>query len=298
MPASKQSLKTLPLSERQNNFSKPFIPESLTPLFFTSLYGEVSKEVRLRYNQLHACYCNEQIMFFETRLAPAVLNAMHTSEISPVLKTKLERFLNEERLHTEMFRRLNAHLEPKLYSTNDFYFIDPPKPILFLFESAAAKVEWFPLWIWLMLLQEEKAIHFAQQILQEKKLLESCFVETHKAHLADEIDHVKWDEEMIEAAWTRRKPWIRKLNARLLELLLKEFFMSPKRSNLRVLECLIEEFPELERHRRRSANELKSLNKNPDWVQSLYSKNIAPRTFRLFNAWREFLPLAKILDPI
>ena len=53
-----------------------FIPEELTPLFHTPSYGELTAAQRLRYNQLHALYFNEQIMFFERALCCRILESL------------------------------------------------------------------------------------------------------------------------------------------------------------------------------------------------------------------------------
>lgn len=43
---------------------RPFLPEGLTPLAHTAAYAMLTAQQRLRYNQLHGLYVNEQILLF------------------------------------------------------------------------------------------------------------------------------------------------------------------------------------------------------------------------------------------
>ena len=55
------------------DFSKRFMPERLTPLFYAPIYARLTDAQRLRYNQLHAFYLNEQTIFFESEMARHIL---------------------------------------------------------------------------------------------------------------------------------------------------------------------------------------------------------------------------------
>src|SRR3954467_11462286 len=62
------------VSNRRIDTTRLFIAEEFTPLFHTPEYGDLADAVRLRYNQLHALYFNEQVAFFEQEmLSPALL---------------------------------------------------------------------------------------------------------------------------------------------------------------------------------------------------------------------------------
>ena len=89
------------------DFSLRFIPEKLTPLYFTSVYQSLTSSQRLRYNQLHACYFCEQIIFFEQRLGRPVLTELIKKAPSDELKHLMSRFLQEENEHS-------LHVEPML----------------------------------------------------------------------------------------------------------------------------------------------------------------------------------------
>ena len=95
---------------------KPFIPAELTPLFHTPIYRELTEAQSLRYNQLHALYFNEQIMFFETALGRPILTALLRERWPDRLVDGLRQFVDEELRHTEMFRQLNRRCAPQLYA--------------------------------------------------------------------------------------------------------------------------------------------------------------------------------------
>src|SRR5688572_6499911 len=85
------------------DFTKPFIPETLTPLYHTEIYGSLSDEQKLCYNQLHGLYFNEQTMFFEKSFARTLLQELIAQSTCPkVVREGLIQFMLEEEQHTEM----------------------------------------------------------------------------------------------------------------------------------------------------------------------------------------------------
>ena len=94
-------------------FSRPFMPERLTPLFHAPSYARLTPSQRLRYNQLHACYCHEQTMFFEIALARNVLERLLRDPLPERVRQGLQSFIAEEKQHTEMFRDANARAAPE-----------------------------------------------------------------------------------------------------------------------------------------------------------------------------------------
>src|SRR5687767_7362121 len=96
----KPSLVNEPAANDPIDRTLPFIPKQFTPLYYTPLYGDLNEPERLRYNQLQACYFNEQITFFETSLARNVLGAFLNKPISSKLKKGLLQFIAEEERHS------------------------------------------------------------------------------------------------------------------------------------------------------------------------------------------------------
>jgi hypothetical protein len=273
---------------------KRFIPEEFTPLFHTPAYGVLSEEQRLRYNQLQAIYFSEQIIFFETAIGRPILEALLRASLPLQLSKSLQQFLHEEQQHTEMFRQLNQQCAPQFYRAGHFYFIQPARAWMAALSWATEHPRLFPMFLWLMLLQEERSLFYSRRVIAQREELEPHFVKTHRTHLADEVGHVRWDEELIEALWRRANPVLRKVNAQLFDWMLREFFSAPKRAQLRVVHELTHEFPALSALEPEMQRQLLALSLDRCYQRSLYSREIAPRTFARFDESPEFRSLKLI----
>lgn len=277
------------------DFRHYFVPETFTPLFYTPLYEELTAKQRLRYNQLHGCYCNEQIMFFEMFVGENVLPALQRSKAAESLLPQLRAFLEEERRHTRMFYDLNRRCLPGLYEHEHFYFIKIPSGVKLLIGWVAPQSWFIPVLVWLMLLQEERAVYIGREIVRRRDALEPNFVALQRAHLADEIRHVQWDQEILATAFGETSSIQRQCHAWLLRRIIGEFLLTPKRASLRVIEELVKEFPELEPRLAAMRRGLLGLAHDPAWNLSLYSRVIAPKTFALFDQRSEFSSLSSTL---
>jgi hypothetical protein len=277
------------------DFSRYFVPETFTPLFYTPLYAELTPQQRLRYNQLHGCYCNEQIMFFEKFIAENVLTGLLRSQIAAPLVPQLKLFLEEERRHSRMFYELNRLCLPRLYERAEFCFVAIPFGFKVSLNWLARK-RWFcPLFVWLMLIQEERAVFLGREILRHREEIEPHFIAVQRAHLADEIGHVQWDQEILALIWATATRGLRRLNAAMLGAVLREFVIAPKRANVLVLVELAKELPELAPRLPEMRRALLALARDRNWNLSLYSRTIVPKTFALFDKWPEFASLSRFL---
>ena len=270
---------------------KRFIPEELTPLFYTRSYRQLDDTQRLRYNQLHALYFNEQILFFETALGHGLLEALLRQPWPYRLAEGLRQFRDEERQHSEMFRRLNRRCAPHLYADDDFHFLQVSAAWRSVSRWAVDHPLRFPLFLWLMLVQEERSMFYSRAYIKHRQSLEPHFVKAHRLHLADEVGHVRWDEELIDALWQRANPLLRQVNAKLFAWMLDELFGTPKRAQLRVIEELGRELPELRPRQPEMRRQLLALSRDEAYRTSLYSRAIVPRTFARFDATPEFRAL-------
>jgi hypothetical protein len=273
-----------------------FVPETFTPLFYTPLYAELTQQQRLRYNQLHGCYCNEQIMFLERFVAENVLTCLlRTTDAAPLL-SKLRLFLDEERRHARMFYELNRLCLPRLYERESLHFVKIPFGFKILLNSLTSRPWFSPLFVWLMMLQEERAVFLGLETLRLKEEIEPHFVRVQRLHLADEIGHVQWDQEILAITWTKSSGRFRKLNAAMLRAVLREFAITPKRANVRVIAELVTEFPELMPRFPQLRRALLTLGQDRDWNTSLYSRSTVPKTFAFFDEWPEFSSLSRVLS--
>jgi len=269
------------------DFSLLFMPEDLTPLYHTPAYALLTDQQRLRYNQINALYFNEQTMFFEKSLARNVLGFFLRQPLPAGLKEGLHQFMIEEETHSAMFLRLNRECAPENYESSDFYFIRIPVVAKALLDMLSRRPDWFPFLLWLMHLQEERALFFGRAFLRCSYELEPHFLETQRRHLADEalLDHV----------WPATNASLRQLNARLLGWMLREYFTTPKRSARRVVAALAREFPGLQSQYDGICRQLEALGDDQTYLQSLYSRETVPLTFKRLDAWREFDTLPRAL---
>jgi hypothetical protein len=142
-----------------------------------------------------------------------------------------------------------------------------------------------------MLVQEERSLFYSRGILRHRESIEPHFVKAHCLHLADEVGHVGWDEELLDALWQRSHPVLRKVNAKLFAWMLGEFFSTPKRAQLRVVDELVREFPELRERRPEMRRQVLALSSDDEYRTSLYSREIVPRTFARFDETPELRTL-------
>jgi hypothetical protein len=277
------------------DFERFFLPEAFTPLYHTPSYADLTEQQRRRYNQLYALYFNEQIIFFETSLADSVLLPLARSGLPQTLAQTLVTFVEEESRHTGMFRALNRRCAPEFYAQGDFHFIRRSPVHRWTLDWIARRTRRFPLVLWLMLLQEERSMFYARTILRERERLEPHFVDVHRVHLADEADHVRWDEELIDHIWNACPPRQRRINAELFRWLVGEFFNTPKRGGVRVVIQLAAEFEDLGPRLPELRRQVLDLARSPAYHRSLYSREIVPRTFARFDKHAEFFRLGRTL---
>ncbi len=278
------------------DFSKRFIPEHLTPLYHTSAYAQFTDVQKLRYNQLHASYFNEQTIFFESAMAQHILRCFITRKLPDGLANGLRTFIAEEAEHSKMFRELNRQCLPEIYAQGDFHFVS----VLF-FPSACLqqwvkRAHWFPFFLWILLIQEERALFYAKEFLSEADSLEPHFVATQRRHLADEVGHIQWDEELLDWIWPRTGKTSRRINVHLFGWMMGEYFTTPKRSGLRVVSKLVKEFPALQSVWPELRNQMLQLAHNQEFNLLCYSRTVTPKAFARFDQWPEFQSLSKVLS--
>jgi P-aminobenzoate N-oxygenase AurF len=278
----------------QIDFTRRFIAEEFTPLFHTREYHSLPDPIRLRYNQLHALYFNEQVAFFEQEMLSPALLAMQRERLPSSLAAGLLLFFEEEQRHTAMFRALNRRGAPELYKTCGYHFIRVGAPWRALLSMISSRPRLFPLLLWLALLQEERSLYYSRGCLEKADELEPSFIAAHRRHLADEVGHIGWDEEWLDWLWPQIGRTARILNARLLGWMIGEFFLLPKRSAWHVVRRLAREFPQLDAAALDRA--MRGLESNAAYPGTLYSREIAPRTFARCDANPEFKLLAQMLS--
>jgi hypothetical protein len=303
-PGSKSEIMTIPANtlmaesvapSDKIDFFRQFMPEDLTAFYFTPAYATLTEAQRLRYNQLNALYLNEQTMFFEKTLARNVLGYFLSQPLPDGLKTGLQQFLAEEEQHTTMFRRLNQQCAPEIYAQRDFYFIQTPPVAAKILDAISKRPQWFPFLLWLMHLQEERALFFGRTFLKCADSLEPHFVAVQRKHLADEIGHVRWDEALLDWVWPKTNSLLRRFNVQIFAWMIKEYFTTPKRTAQRIIAALVKEFPALQTQYPEFCRQLRALGNDPAYRRSLYCPENVPMTFKKFAVCPEFKSLIKVM---
>ena len=263
-----------------------YIPERLTPLAFTGIYAELSDAHRTRYNQLSGLYFLEQTIFFEQCMGRPVLEWLEMNGLTS-LRDDAREFIEEENRHTSWFRQLLRDCEPRWYAKDCFRLVKAGSASRTALNFCAQRPHRFPCLLWLQIMAEERAQYFSAAFVADANELDPRFVEVQHRHLADEGGHIRWDVEFIEWLWPATPSFLRKMNARLLEWLLHEFFHLPKRSGWNVIEHLVAEFPELSVRKSDLRAAMRSLAQNDTYLRTLYPRCVFPRTRRLANRWPE-----------
>src|SRR5262249_20710622 len=159
------------------------------------------------------------ICFFEQEVGSIVLRSLlHTSrQLSPELRTCLRQFLEDEKQHTLMFRKLNELAEPHWYAETDYHILRLSRPLMALFRKLASRQFALPMVFWMMLLMEERSLRMSKAYAAASPdTIDERFLEAYLAHAEDEVRHVQIDWHLLEQFYGSRPNWLRKLNAWLL----------------------------------------------------------------------------------
>lgn len=272
--------------------SRPFIADSLTPLFYTDLWPALSDEQRLTYNQLNGTYWNELISWFEKELAMTVLHRIASDRsLEPELRGRLHGFLREEMLHAEVFRQLNLLSDPERYEHREL-------SILTIHRAASAfrlctLAGLTPALLWLMLLMEERSI--AVMSISAQAGIDPLYARVYAAHSEDEERHVTVDLCLLERLHTRRSALVRSANAQMFRLLLRSFLLGPGAAAHRIVALLMERHPELRPVQPDFCESLRRLRTDPRYHAMMYDRDKVPRAFARFDALEEMHDLRHVV---
>jgi hypothetical protein len=265
-----------------------FMPPELTPLFHTAVFAELSEEARLTYNHLHGLYFHEQIIFFEQTIICPALAAVRKSCPDAGLCASIDEFISEENRHSVRFHVLLQQTARDMYVESPRYFIRNSRSEQAGLNWAVTHPRLFPMFLWLILILEERAMHCSRVFLTHEQDLAAPFFQVQRQHLADEVDHVQWDELVIETIWPSVPQGLRRLNVRAMDWMLREFIVAPKRAAVRVLDALVGQHPDLQPLLPRLKTELRDLGQTKAFQQSIFCAPVAPRSERLMTPYPEF----------
>ena len=268
--------------------SQWFMPPELTPLYHTAIYADLREDERLSYNQLHGLYFLEQIIFFEQSIIRPALTAVRKGSYDPALRVSIDQFIAEENRHSAAFHELLRQAAPRMYRDEPRFFIQNNAAATAVLNWGVSHPNLLPMYLWLVLLLEERAMHCSRVFLRHEEDLATPFFHIQRQHLADEVDHVQWDEQVIVAVWPQNAPWLRKLNVWFMDWMLREFIVAPKRAAVRVLDELVARRPSLRSSLPQLQKELRDLGQTADFQQSIFCPPVAPRSQKLMSDYPEF----------
>lgn len=270
-----------------------FLPEHITHLYYSPVYATLSQAQKLAYNRLHACYHCEVCSFLETELPRYYLKAASDPNIPGQLLEEARTLADSEKRHSAAFLALAREFSPELYFDKQYVLARPFLNALLIFRTLLNWGALRPMLLWIALIQEERGVYFSEEILRHSEQIDSRMVDWQREHMADETGHVSLGEELLPLYWDGSPQWVRRLSGGLLRLVLREFLSAPKRSGIHVIEYLVKECPELMPRRGALIEAMRALDHNPEFHESLYSRKIVPKTFRLFDRYPEFRDLGR-----
>src|SRR5262245_1411076 len=284
------------------DFTRPFVHEEQTQLYYTPLYRDLDRAHRLRYNQIFGVRVNEQFMALERDLTNRLLVRLigHPAVAAdPVLPECLRRMVREEECHYAMFRALNVRCRPGIYTVTDRYFTRLGRLESAIFALAMRLARRLSGLLWLVIAMEEYSVALSRALIRRRETeslgpLEENFVRVHVEHVKDEARHVHLDVHLIRACLARASRAERRINAALLKLFLRDIVI-PKRSGPAVIRRLVAECPELSPREGELLAAVRGLAGDDAFQRSLFSRETMPRTFALFDAQPELADLGTIL---
>ena len=278
--------------------SRWFFCETLTPLYYTRVYRELSDDERRRYNQLTGMLSNELILRLETGFLDRTLAALarRRDRLDDDLITRLRRFREDEREHARTWRELNRQSGPEWYARGDGHFVRTPLAVDLIASTIARYPLTLPVVFWIQLAQEERAIAISARCLRvPADRMEPSYAAAYRAHVRDEVRHVQIDRELIERFHAPQPMLMRRATAAMFRSVVSRFFLTPAGSTRRVIRALVAEHPRLEVLLPRIWTELAAVVEDPEYHDMMYSRRTTPITFALFDRFPEFHVMATTL---
>ena len=278
--------------------SRWFFCETLTPLYYTRVYRELTDDERRRYNQLTGMLSNELILRLETGFLDRTLAALarRRDRLDDDLITRLRRFREDEREHARTWRELNRQSGPEWYARGDGHFVRTPLAVDLIASTIARYPLTLPVVFWIQLAQEERAIAISARCLRvPADRMEPSYAAAYRAHVRDEVRHVQIDRELIERFHAPQPMLMRRATAAMFRSVVSRFFLTPAGSTRRVIRALVAEHPRLEVLLPRIWTEFAAVVEDPEYHDMMYSRRTTPITFALFDRFPEFHVMATTL---
>lgn len=286
------------------DFSRPFVPEHYTQLYYTPVYRSLHREHRLRYNQLFGARINEYIMMLEADLVEQLLTPLsrHRNVAGdPALVRCLDNMIEEEKQHYRCFVELNRAIFPGVYGTRERYFSQVPFPVRALFGLVGLVAGRFAFALWYLMAMEESSTALAREMARNPETetlgpLEPTFAALHAEHLKDEVRHLHVDGILIDLCLNQTSHARRALNAALFKAMLGTVTRPTRAgSGVRVIRELVRQMPELTFLKDDMIHAVLALRGDEAFQASLFNRKAMPLTFGVFDRTAEFADLSEAM---
>jgi P-aminobenzoate N-oxygenase AurF len=286
------------------DFSRPFLPEEYTQLYYTPVYRSLHRQHRLRYNQLFGVRINEYIMMLEADLVERLLSPLrrHPNVAgNPTLVRCLSTMIEEENHHYRCFVALNRACFPDLYRTRERYFSDLPWQSRALLATAGLLAGRFAFALWYLMAMEESSTALARDLSRNPMTetlgpLEPTFAAVHAEHLKDEVRHLQIDGTLIDLCLGGSSRKQRVLNATLFKTMLAAVTRPTRTgSGVKVIRELVRQMPELSWRENEMIDAVLALKDDRGYQTSLFNRKAMPLTFGVFDRTQEFHDLTNTM---
>jgi hypothetical protein len=181
--------------------SRPWVPESLLPLYGTRSFASLSDAQRLRYNQSYARQLAEEFIWLEQYLILApVKRLLKASGLDPDVSLVLSSFVSDERNHIAGFSRLRELAIKVSGPRSTTPLFNPPRSVRSLARLAAQFPTAFAFWTTVIQAFEEYAVKIGQTYKRDRTV-DRLFQDVFVAHAQDEARHCRYDDLLTD--WLR-----------------------------------------------------------------------------------------------
>ena len=267
-------------------------PEEIAPLTYLPAYSLLTEAQRRRLNQLFSLGVCEQFIWLEENILVRTLGSvlMHWS-MSDALRRALQNFIKEELKHTEMFWRTLEKAAPEWYATRRFHLFNVSNAQAFLLNRVINNPTLFLVWIWTAIFFEERTVnycqHYRRMSRRDPDSIDPTFADLHEYHFKDEVRHFQLDQYLLVECYDRQPAWKRNLAGRMFYYVMQSY-TAPRRTSLRILEILGQEFPHLTRSIiPQFLQQIPSLATNSSFHRMAFSREAVPRSMELFSRYDE-----------
>jgi len=147
----------------------------------------------------------------------------------------------------------------------------------------------FLAWLWLAVLFEERTLDYSRQYGLVSKIVDPLFGEAHRFHLKDESRHYQMDQYLLKSFIDDQPSWKKALAAKMLFYVMRAY-TSPRRTCLKIIDKLAEDFPETLEISRQIKEKYLNLAIH-EISQMAFSEKSLGRTFKLLARYPEMNPL-------